>query len=177
MPSQAPSIILLPSSFAPRSLRFARLVLLSPSCRCWPRLGLCGHHSQEIAVRWASYGSPFPGEHAFRRLYHQFSCQVFYFACVIFYLTSCNPFWFLSTIYVSVCLMSVWLCYCGFRQDAFTLDVLEVPQGSGSGFVWDRDGHIVTNYHVIRGASDLRLVCCLISIHSMGWIVYSCHLL
>ena len=38
----------------------------------------------------------------------------------------------------------------------FTLDVLEVPQGSGSGFVWDRDGHIVTNYHVIRGASDLR---------------------
>lgn len=44
------------------------------------------------------------------------------------------------------------------RQDAFTLDVLEVPQGSGSGFVWDKEGHIVTNYHVIRGASDLRLV-------------------
>lgn len=44
------------------------------------------------------------------------------------------------------------------RQDAFTLDVLEVPQGSGSGFVWDKKGHIVTNYHVIRGASDLRLV-------------------
>ena len=43
-----------------------------------------------------------------------------------------------------------------FRQDAFTLDVLEVPQGSGSGFVWDKDGHVVTNYHVIRGASDLR---------------------
>lgn len=40
----------------------------------------------------------------------------------------------------------------------FTLDVFEVPQGSGSGFVWDRDGNIVTNYHVIRGASDLRLV-------------------
>lgn len=45
-----------------------------------------------------------------------------------------------------------------FRQDAFTLDVLEVPQGSGSGFVWDKDGHVVTNYHVIRGASDLKLV-------------------
>ena len=40
----------------------------------------------------------------------------------------------------------------------FTLDVLEVPQGSGSGFVWDKDGHIVTNYHVIRGASDLKSV-------------------
>lgn len=44
------------------------------------------------------------------------------------------------------------------RQDAFTLDVLEVPQGSGSGFVWDKNGHVVTNYHVIRGASDLKLV-------------------
>ncbi|KAL5860470.1 hypothetical protein ACOSQ4_001766 [Xanthoceras sorbifolium] len=43
------------------------------------------------------------------------------------------------------------------RQDAFTLDVLEVPQGSGSGFVWDKNGHIVTNYHVIRGASDLKV--------------------
>ncbi|CAD6343333.1 unnamed protein product [Miscanthus lutarioriparius] len=43
------------------------------------------------------------------------------------------------------------------RQDAFTLDVLEVPQGSGSGFVWDKSGHIVTNFHVIRGASDLRV--------------------
>ena len=33
-----------------------------------------------------------------------------------------------------------------------------MPQGSGSGFVWDREGHVVTNYHVIRGASDLKLV-------------------
>ncbi|MCO5603340.1 hypothetical protein L7F22_057490 [Adiantum nelumboides] len=42
-------------------------------------------------------------------------------------------------------------------RDAFTLDIMEVPQGSGSGFIWDEDGHIVTNYHVIRGASDLRV--------------------
>lgn len=33
---------------------------------------------------------------------------------------------------------------------------MAVPQGSGSGFIWDKDGNIVTNYHVIRGASDLR---------------------
>jgi len=26
---------------------------------------------------------------------------------------------------------------------------LEVPAGSGSGFLWDEDGHVVTNYHVI----------------------------
>lgn len=55
------------------------------------------------------------------------------------------------------------------RQDAFTLDVLEVPQGSGSGFVWDTKGHIVTNYHVIRGASDLRLVMLFFFTHLMSW--------
>ncbi|KAI5341168.1 PREDICTED: 2-alkenal reductase [Prunus dulcis] len=51
----------------------------------------------------------------------------------------------------------VYITNLAARQDAFTLDVFEVPQGSGSGFVWDKDGHVVTNYHVIRGASDLRV--------------------
>jgi len=31
----------------------------------------------------------------------------------------------------------------------FQLRALEVPAGSGSGFVWDTEGHCVTNYHVI----------------------------
>lgn len=43
------------------------------------------------------------------------------------------------------------------RRDAFTLNTLDIPQGAGSGFVWDQQGHIVTNYHVIRGASDVRV--------------------
>ena len=30
---------------------------------------------------------------------------------------------------------------------------VDVPTGSGSGFVWDAEGHIVTNFHVIREAS------------------------
>lgn len=34
---------------------------------------------------------------------------------------------------------------------------VEVAAGSGSGVVWDRDGHIVTNYHVVRGASSLSV--------------------
>ncbi|KAL6497531.1 Protease Do-like 1, chloroplastic [Orobanche hederae] len=51
----------------------------------------------------------------------------------------------------------VYITNLAARQDVFTLDVLEVPQGSGSGFVWDLQGHIVTNYHVIRGASDLKV--------------------
>jgi len=38
------------------------------------------------------------------------------------------------------------------RQDVFSTNVMEVPLGSGSGFVWDRAGHIVTNFHVVRNA-------------------------
>ncbi|CAK9154295.1 unnamed protein product [Ilex paraguariensis] len=51
----------------------------------------------------------------------------------------------------------VYITNLAAKQDAFTLDVFEVPQGSGSGFVWDKQGNVVTNYHVIRGASDLRV--------------------
>jgi S1-C subfamily serine protease len=32
---------------------------------------------------------------------------------------------------------------------------VEVPAGSGSGFVWDKQGHVVTNFHVIQGARSL----------------------
>jgi S1-C subfamily serine protease len=39
------------------------------------------------------------------------------------------------------------------RSDALRLNVQEVPQGTGSGFIWDENGHVVTNFHVIRGAS------------------------
>ncbi len=35
------------------------------------------------------------------------------------------------------------------RVDFFSRQAFEAPAGSGSGFVWDRDGHIVTNYHVV----------------------------
>src|SRR5678815_567402 len=29
------------------------------------------------------------------------------------------------------------------QRDFFSMDVFQIPQGSGSGFVWDREGHIV----------------------------------
>lgn len=37
--------------------------------------------------------------------------------------------------------------------DLWTRDVFEVPRGSGSGFMWDDRGHVVTNHHVIAAAS------------------------
>ena len=43
------------------------------------------------------------------------------------------------------------------KRDFFTMDLQEIPQGSGTGFVWDRQGHIVTNYHVISKA-DVAMV-------------------
>jgi S1-C subfamily serine protease len=49
----------------------------------------------------------------------------------------------------------VYITNVALRRDFFSLNVLEIPQGSGSGFVWDRSGHIVTNYHVVAGASAL----------------------
>jgi S1-C subfamily serine protease len=36
-------------------------------------------------------------------------------------------------------------------------DVMEVPQGTGSGFVWDQDGHVVTNFHVIEDAQATKV--------------------
>ncbi|MEW5973681.1 MAG: trypsin-like peptidase domain-containing protein [Pseudomonadota bacterium] len=39
-------------------------------------------------------------------------------------------------------------------QDLWTRDVFSVPRGTGSGFLWDEAGHVVTNFHVIQGASE-----------------------
>src|SRR5579863_5815659 len=39
----------------------------------------------------------------------------------------------------------------------FLGDEQEVAAGSGSGFVWDDTGHIVTNFHVVQGARALRV--------------------
>ena len=38
--------------------------------------------------------------------------------------------------------------------DVWTRNVFTVPRGTGSGFIWDDAGHVVTNFHVIEGASQ-----------------------
>ena len=43
------------------------------------------------------------------------------------------------------------------RRDPAHLNVLEIPSGLGTGFVWDRSGHLVTNLHVIRGSDEVRV--------------------
>ncbi|MEM9292979.1 MAG: trypsin-like peptidase domain-containing protein [Acidobacteriota bacterium] len=39
------------------------------------------------------------------------------------------------------------------QRDWFSTNVFEIPRGSGSGFLWDDEGHVVTNYHVIENGS------------------------
>lgn len=39
-----------------------------------------------------------------------------------------------------------------YRYNIFSRAATEVPRGTGSAFVWDKEGHIITNYHVIQGA-------------------------
>ncbi len=43
------------------------------------------------------------------------------------------------------------------QRDFFSLNVYELPQGTGSGFVWDKRGRIVTNYHVIAQGSRFQV--------------------
>jgi S1-C subfamily serine protease len=51
----------------------------------------------------------------------------------------------------------VYITKLAVRADPFRRNLLEIPEGTGSGFVWDRQGHIVTNHHVIEGAGGARV--------------------
>jgi S1-C subfamily serine protease len=43
------------------------------------------------------------------------------------------------------------------RQSKLRMNVLEIPQGTGSGFIWDKSGHVVTNFHVIQNADHAEV--------------------
>ena len=45
----------------------------------------------------------------------------------------------------------------GVEQDMFTLNQYQIPQGTGSGFVWDTRGNIITNFHVIQNADGAQV--------------------
>jgi S1-C subfamily serine protease len=44
-----------------------------------------------------------------------------------------------------------------YRRDMFTFNVFEIPQGTGSGFIWDEAGHVVTNFHVIYQTENVQV--------------------
>lgn len=43
------------------------------------------------------------------------------------------------------------------RVQNMAFETSTVPSGTGSGILWDKDGHVVTNFHVIQGADDVTV--------------------
>jgi S1-C subfamily serine protease len=43
------------------------------------------------------------------------------------------------------------------ERRGFRLDPVRVPSGTGTGWVWDEAGHVVTNVHVIQGAHEVEV--------------------
>jgi S1-C subfamily serine protease len=43
------------------------------------------------------------------------------------------------------------------ERDFWSMDIQEVPEGTGSGFIWDEGGHVVTNYHVIHNGQAFHV--------------------
>ena len=41
--------------------------------------------------------------------------------------------------------------------DFWTRDITEIPRGTGTGFIWDDQGHVVTNYHVVKGVRRAKV--------------------
>ncbi|PCI30013.1 MAG: 2-alkenal reductase [SAR324 cluster bacterium] len=52
------------------------------------------------------------------------------------------------------------------QQDRFSLNVQEIPRGTGTGFIWNKQGLIVTNFHVIQSADRVTIT---LSDHS-SWV-------
>lgn len=42
-------------------------------------------------------------------------------------------------------------------RDRFTMDTFQIPRGAGTGFIYDTDGHIVTNHHVAAAGRNWRV--------------------
>ena len=51
----------------------------------------------------------------------------------------------------------VYITRLAMRRGMFSLNLFEIPQGTGTGFVWSDQGHVITNFHVIQRASTLRV--------------------
>lgn len=52
----------------------------------------------------------------------------------------------------------VYITTLASRFDIFGRSMGEAPQGTGTGFVWDDEGHVITNAHVVRGGSAVEVV-------------------
>jgi len=60
-------------------------------------------------------------------------------------------------VFNSVSPSVVYITSISVQRNLFSLNVYEIPKGTGSGFIWDKQGRIVTNYHVISDANRIEV--------------------
>lgn len=51
----------------------------------------------------------------------------------------------------------VYITSIAVKRDAFSFNIMKIPQGTGSGYIWDQNGHIITNLHVIQGGQAAQI--------------------
>lgn len=61
------------------------------------------------------------------------------------------------SVFRSAAASTVFVTQTRIVEDYFAGTMQEVPAGSGSGFVWDDQGHVVTNFHVVEGARTVTV--------------------
>jgi S1-C subfamily serine protease len=61
------------------------------------------------------------------------------------------------TVFEKAARSVVFIANTAMQRDPWSFNVLEVPQGSGTGFVWDKLGHVVTNFHVVYQADAITV--------------------
>ncbi len=60
-------------------------------------------------------------------------------------------------IYRNASASVVFITKLSVQMDPFRRNMMTLPAGTGSGFVWDDQGHIVTNFHVVAGGQGARV--------------------
>ena len=61
------------------------------------------------------------------------------------------------SVFRNVAQSTVFVTQTRVVEDYFAGTLQEVPAGSGSGFVWDDQGTVVTNFHVVEGARSVTV--------------------
>jgi S1-C subfamily serine protease len=51
----------------------------------------------------------------------------------------------------------VYITNIALQREMFSFDVFEIPRGTGSGFIWDESGSVVTNFHVLEGGNRFKV--------------------
>lgn len=51
----------------------------------------------------------------------------------------------------------VYITSLAVERDFISMNVFEIPQGAGSGFIWDSSGYVVTNFHLIQNAQAAKV--------------------